>query len=97
MATIGNTIRLTATFKNFAGVLTDVTGDAVTVRILQSTDPFDQIGSDITTGIVKVSTGVYRLDYTIPLDSPRSFIYEFSGDVEGSTELGRKKVSVTFI
>lgn len=90
---IGNTVPFTGTFQNAAGVLTD-SSSTVTVRFYGLDQV--QIGSDITS-TTHVGTGLYRLDYTIPDDSPDVVIIEFSGTVDGLPTAGRLQYSVRFV
>lgn len=90
---IGNTVPFTASFTNAAGTLTD-SSTAVTVR-LYGLDQV-QIGSDITS-TTNVSTGMYRLDFVIPDDSPDVVIIEFSGTIDGVPTAGRLQYSVRFV
>lgn len=57
MATIGDRVRFTATFRDSGGVLADP--DTVTVTI---TDP---VGADVPAAVVQDSTGVYHADVVV--------------------------------
>lgn len=93
MAINGDTVRLTATFKNFADALTDPT--AITVKFYDQSKA--QIGATITDGdIVKDSTGVYHYDYTIP-DGYKKIYYEFCGTIDGKPSVERDIIQVTFV
>jgi hypothetical protein len=92
----GNAIRLTATFKNFAGVLADSTTSVLITFYDRDHVQVDQV--TIPGGPTNnPSTGFYLYDYTIPSDSPSSVIFEFSGTVDGSPALGRARYSVRFV
>lgn len=83
MTLTGNTVRLKASFYNFAGVLTDPTDVAIKI--------YSHIGQMllITASPTQESTGVYYYDYTVPTDVNGSIVYEFSGTMEGSPTVGR--------
>jgi hypothetical protein len=90
---IGNTVPFTGEFRNNAGDLTD-SSTTVTVRLFGLDQV--QIGSDITT-TTHVSTGLYRLDYVIPDDSPDVVIIEFNGTIDGVPTAGRLQYSVRWV
>jgi len=90
VVTSGNTIRLKATFYNFAGGLADLEGDP-TLKIYTKAKV---LVSTITTSIQHPSTGVYYFDRTT--DTTGDMIYEFSGALEGTTTLVRGSYSVIF-
>ena len=93
---IGNTIRLTATFKNFAGVLADSTTSVVITFYDRDLNQVDQV--TIPGGATNnPSTGFYLYDYTIPSDSPSSVIFEFAGTVDTVPIVGRARYSVRFV
>lgn len=93
MAQAGNSVRLSATFKDFAGVLTDPTG-TITFKVFDLKQ--NQIGSTVNlSGGNHPSTGVYRYDYTIPLGTVRNVIYEFAGLIGGLPAVTRKVLKVT--
>ncbi len=86
VVTIGNTVRLQASFYDWGGNLADPAD--VTLRIYDHKK--QQLGDDITTDISNPSAGVYQYEYTVP-DVPM-FYYEFSGTLEGKTVVYRKAV-----
>lgn len=92
MALGGNTVRLTAEFKTFEDVYADPT--SITLKIY--TRYHEQVGSTISIiSTHKISTGIYKYDYTIPLGY-NELSYEFSGTLEGSVVLGRSEIDVTW-
>lgn len=70
----GDTIRVTDTFYNFSGVLTDLSA-APSVKVYQA-DKVTQSGSTITA--TKSGTGTYYADVTLPTTEGIYYI-EFSG------------------
>lgn len=97
MALVGNTVRVTGSFYNFAGVLTDPDVGTIFVKFYDS--KMVQIGSSVnlTVGANKVSTGVFKYDYTIPVTTSPSIIYEFSGTVDSVTSLNRSVIPVRWV
>jgi hypothetical protein len=84
----GDTVRLKATFHDFAnGALADPA--AVTAKIYNSS----QIELQTATA-VKESVGVYHYDYTSTAKGV--FFYEFSGQLEGTPAVRRDKLTVVF-
>jgi hypothetical protein len=70
----GDSIKVTVTFKNFAGTATDL--DAVpTVKLFDESK--NQIGADLT-GVTKTGTGVYEVEFAVPPDLP-AIIHEWVG------------------
>lgn len=92
----GNTVRLSATFKNFAGTLTNSSTSVIITFYDKDLVQVDQVTVP-GGGTNNPSTGSYLYDYTIPSDSPSSVIYEFAGTIDGSPALGRAKYSVRFV
>lgn len=77
---IGDTIRLKAEFKTFAGIYEDPTSIDLTIHDIKSKE---QIGDTVTIGVEhKVSTGIYQYDYEVP-DRPRDIYVKFTGVLEG--------------
>jgi len=86
-----DTVRLKATFKNFAGVLTDLTENPTLKIYNDSKEVVTTIaGSSITHG----ETGEYYYDYTTTAEG--LYYYEFSGTLEGTTILRRGSFGVVF-
>jgi hypothetical protein len=81
----GDTIRLQATFKNFAGTLANLTV-APTLKIY---DENKVLLTTIASGsLTNASTGVYYYDYLIPATDGIYYI-EFAGTVDSSVVLRR--------
>lgn len=96
MALVGNTVRLTASFYNFAGVLTDPTGGSIVVKFYDS--KMVQIGATVPLSLAnQTSAGVYKYEYTIPVTTSPTIIYEFSGTVDGVTSLNRGVIPVRWV
>ena len=89
----GDTVKLRASFRNFAGALEDRT--SVTVKIYSAGGV--QVGADITgASVVRESTGIYYTLYTLPLGYS-TIIYEFSGlDSESKPHLARGTIGPVF-
>lgn len=90
MAIIGNTIRLSAEFKSFAGVYTDPT--LVTLKIYDKN--MAQIGETVVLGDAhKNGIGKYYYDYLVPDDKRLGIntltFYEFCGIIDGEPALNR--------
>lgn len=93
MATSGDTVRLTATFKNFADALTDPT--EITVKFYDQSKV--QIGSTVTLDASnKDSTGVYHYDYIVP-SGYKKIYYEFCGIIDDYPSVERDIIQVTFV
>lgn len=93
MVQAGNSVRLSATFKDFAGTLTDPTG-TITFKVFDLKR--NQIGSTVNlSGGNHSGTGVYRYDYTVPLGTKQSLVYEFAGLIGGLPAITRKVLQVT--
>lgn len=92
MTVIGNTVRLTAEFKTFAGVLSDAENVSL---LIKDSDGSTLINVTYPTGIVRVSVGQYRYDFTVPAGI--GYInYEWSGFLENSVILNRKYLTREF-
>jgi hypothetical protein len=91
MAINGDTVRLTATFKNFADTLVDPT--SITVKFYDQSKT--QIGTTITE-VVKDDVGVYHYDYTIP-DGYKKIYYEWTGMIDDKPSVERDIIQVTFV
>ena len=87
----GNTITITASFKDDANVLHDAT--EVTAKIYDR--EFHVI--ETITNITRVSEGVYRLNYTtLPVSCPTYYYIELSGKVGELTILNRYTLQLKF-
>jgi hypothetical protein len=89
----GDTVRLKASFYNFAGALADPDAGTVTLRIYDAGRTL--LETVANSSITKSSTGVYYYDYTTTAAGDLS--YEFSGTLEGSTVLGRQMFEVEWV
>jgi hypothetical protein len=88
MVIAGNSARLTSTFKDFSGTLTDPTG-TITFKVFDLKR--NQIGTTVNlAGGNHVSTGVYQYDYAVPLGTTSNLVYEFAGLVGGLPAITRK-------
>lgn len=88
----GDTIRLKATFTNWAGTPTDPDGSSISLKIYDSAE---RVILTVAHGsITKDGTGVYHYDYTTTADG--KYTFEYSATVGGETELARKEFFVTF-
>lgn len=89
----GDTIRLKATFKSFAGNVCDLESPP-TLKVYNSyKEVIDTIAG---TSLTHSSTGVYYYDYTLPT-TEGEYMYEFSGTVESTTILRRGYIKVGFL
>lgn len=87
--TAGNSVRLTSTFKDFSGTLTDPTG-TITFKVFDLKR--NQIGTTVNLAAGNhVGTGVYQFDYLAPSGS---VVYEFAGLVGGLPAIIRKVLIV---
>lgn len=87
MALIGNTVRLKASFVNWAGDPASPSGVKLKIYGLGR----KQVGDDITP--TETATGKFQHDFVIPDDPAGHLIYEFSGELEGTPVVGRGKLS----
>jgi len=89
--TIGDTIRLTGDFKNWAGALADPTSVTVTT--------YDQNRNVLATlsgaSVVKSETGKYYAEYLVP--DVKMLIYEFTGTLEGGAITQRKSLNPVWL
>ena len=90
MATIGDTIRLKAEFKNWAGVLASPSD--VKVKVYSEGNTVLLTATTVT----PVSVGIYEYDYTIPLDQTKSIYFEFAGTLETKPITGRMKLEISW-
>ena len=89
----GDTVKLRASFRNFAGALEDRTSVAVKIYNAGGT----QIGTTISgASVIRESTGIYYTLFTLPLGYS-TIIYEFSGlDSESKPHLARGTIGPVF-
>lgn len=84
----GNTVRLKAEFKTFAGVHIDPVGPSLKI--------YDGEQALLATIIIddtcKTATGEYEYDYVIPTTGRDPLVYEWSGTLEGHIAIGRGKL-----
>jgi len=88
---IDDTVRLQATFKNWAGVLIDPTD--ITLTIYDNTKTVLEVIE--LESIVKVSTGVYYYEYVVP--SVSIVYYEFDGIAEDTHNVLRGSIKPVWI
>jgi len=88
---VDDTVRLNATFKNWAGVNVDPTD--ITLTIYDNTKTVLEVIE--LESIVKVSTGVYYYEYVVP--SASIVYYEFDGIVEDSHNVLRGSIKPVWI
>jgi hypothetical protein len=81
--TIGQQVRLTATFKNSAGTATDPTGAVLKYRAPAGTVTTKTYGVDT---IVKSSTGVYYFDLALSTSGEWWYRWEGSGSIVAADE-----------
>ena len=88
----GDTVRLTAMFYNWAGVLAD-TLTLPTIKI------YDKNETLLTTipgaSVTKSATGTYYYDYTPP--DKGLYVYEFAGTQDSTTILRRASFNTKFV
>lgn len=88
---IGDTIRLTAQFKNWTGELDDPSDVSVLV--------YDQNRNELATiagaSVINTETGKYYAEYVVP--DVKMLIYEFTGILEGSVITQRKTLNPVWL
>ncbi len=90
----GNTITLECTFQDNNGNISDPDSVKVITYDYKHVKLDEYTGSDIT----KVSTGVYKFDYTPPTNVSRSFVYyEWNGTRAGKVSLLRNEIKTEFL
>jgi len=93
MPIVGDTVRLTAVFYDFSGVLIDPT--TVIVQIYDSEKV--ELGEPIILGPeAKDSAGTYHYNYTIP-EGHKKLYYEFKGMLQGQPSVGRAEMKITWL
>ena len=93
MATIGDTIRLKATFYGFDEQLVDP--ETVTVTFYNALK--EQIEDPVTLDASnKESTGIYFYDYVIP-DGHKRIFYEFCGIIDDLPSVERDEIKITWL
>lgn len=86
---VGDTLRLTATFYTFAGVLADPTTVVVNIYDINRTLLVTAAAA------TKDSTGVYHYDYTTTVEG--RLAVEFTGTLETKTVLTRTAFTVSWV
>ncbi len=81
-ATIGDTVRLTASFKDWDGKYSDPDDVKIIIYDQNKTEVFSDAA-------VKLETGIYYYDYTIELDVSYPIAFAFRGVLAGKPILGR--------
>lgn len=79
---LGNTYRITTTFRTFAGVVSDCTG----------TVTFSCSRLGISTVATRLSTGVYYVDFTPPQTG--EYIWRMAGSLEGTQAVSSGEIEV---
>ena len=91
MALIGNTVRVRATFKTFAGVEADPSG--ITLKFYDQRR--SQVGATLLGAqLSRSSAGVYSYMYEIPDTTSPYLTYEFKGTLEGTSIVGRGQIPI---
>jgi len=88
----GDTVRLKATFYNFAGSLSDLPSSP-TLKVYDDHEIL--LSTVLPASITHGTTGIYYYDYTIP--QVGRLIYEFSGTLESNTVLGRSTFNSVWV
>lgn len=89
----GNTVRLTAQFRSWAGVAADP--DSVTVRIFDSR--LQQLQEALLGAANRTATGAYYYDWSTPSGDSVRYYFEFVGQLEGTPALGRSAFETVFV
>ncbi|NPV90097.1 MAG: hypothetical protein HPY50_04885 [Firmicutes bacterium] len=90
MAFTGDTVRLTAEFKDWNGELADP--EVVTVKIYENQRNVIHTGTAIKSDI-----GKYYYDYELPTSGAGDLVYEFGGVLGGKTVLARAALEKRFV
>jgi hypothetical protein len=88
----GNTVRLTATFKDNGGQLKDPN----LIKVIFYNYRFEKIEEFVLGSANKVSIGQYFFDYTTPRDEMKIY-YEFYGEIAGNPAIQRNGFKTKFI
>lgn len=88
----GNTVRLTATFKDNSGVLRDPN----IIRVIFYNYRYEKIDEFSIGTANKISTGVYFFDYRTPNEEMKIY-YEFYGEIAGNPAIQRNSFKTVFI
>ncbi len=91
----GNTMRITAEFRDFANVLANPT----TLDFTVYTNSFTLVSTESLNLVdTKVSEGVYQHDYVMDaLDYNKVYIIEMKGVINDKPSLNRKAITVKFV
>ena len=95
MSLVGNTVRLSVTFRDFDDEL--ASPEDVVFRVYDS--EYNQVGEDVS--VTETSVGLFEYDYTIPVssnwrDNTKPMYYEFYGTLEGNVAIGRGEITRSF-
>lgn len=91
IAQTGDSVRLEAEFKNFAGEFADPTGMSVKVYVRSTRQNL------VTGSPTKSSVGHYYYYYTVPVDDYGALAYEFSGTLDSLPVVVRKLLLVEWV
>jgi plastocyanin len=89
---VGDTITFKAEFKDINNVLVDPDASAATFKVYNN-ETLAQVSSAAAT---KLSTGVYKYEWTVPSGDGIIYILEMSGDFSSLPQLKRVKVKAKF-
>lgn len=87
---VGDTVRLTANFKDWEGQLVDPSQ----VKIIIYDSRYNKLNEFEITTQGRADKGKYFFDYQF--DKSGDFIYEFYATIDGTPSLARKRVRVSF-
>ena len=90
---VGNTVRLTAEFRDFDDILTDPT----LVKIKFMDGRYTQTLEVTLNSSNRISVGKYKYDYVIPLDSDSTIYYEWYAEINGKPSLKRSRLNTTML
>lgn len=88
----GNTIRLTATFRD----INDNLVDPSSIKVILYNYRYEKINEIPIGTSSKLGVGEYFYDYKTPMEEQR-IIYEWYGEIEGNTALQRGSFQTKFI
>lgn len=87
--TVGDTVRLTATFKDWNGKLVDPSS----VKVIIYDSRYNKLEEIIVTKEPD-TVGIYTCDYVF--NTSGDFIYEWNGDINGTPSLTRRRIRTSF-
>lgn len=97
MALVGNTVKVQASFFNFANALIDPTVGSIFVKFYDSKMNVLSGPTLLTVAANKVSTGIFVYNYTIPVTTSPTIIYEFVATVDAVPSLNRGVIPVRWV